>query len=50
MTIKFGPMLRQVWQGWWEVVDVDTGNVLFRSWVEEAARRFYEKHRGGGDG
>lgn len=28
-------LIRQVWQGWWEIVDIDTGRVLRRAWTRE---------------
>lgn len=30
-------------QLWWEVVDVDTGAVLFRSWQEAEARAYRDR-------
>jgi len=31
-------LVRQVWQGWWELVNIDTGKVLHRSWKEDEIR------------
>lgn len=28
-------LIRQVWQGWWEIVEIDTGKVLQRSWTRD---------------
>lgn len=28
-------IVRQVWQGWWELVDIDTGHVLRHAWTRE---------------
>lgn len=32
------PMIKQVWQGWWEVTDVNIGQVLERSWKKEGLK------------
>jgi hypothetical protein len=37
----FNLLLRQVWQGYWKVVDWITGDVVFRSWSEEKTRQVF---------
>ena len=36
-------LIRQVWQGWWELVNVETGEVILRSWNEEDVRALLSK-------